>query len=66
MALGVSGVHVEAYSWRHIAGDTYPEDDQIDLLLDWSDGVINVSEMKYCSDVFVMEAKYETALQFVR
>ena len=61
-ALGVSGVHVEAYSWRHVADDTYPEGAQIDLLLDRSDGVINVCEMKYCSDVFVMDAKEDSAL----
>lgn len=61
-ALGVSGVHVEAYSWRHVADDTYPEGAQIDLLLDRSDGVINVCEMKYCSDVFVMDAKEDAAL----
>ena len=39
-----------------------PKGAQIDLLLDRSDGVINVCEMKYCSDVFVMDAKEDTAL----
>ncbi len=35
---------------------------QIDLLLDRADGVINVCEMKYSSDMFVIDAKYESAL----
>ena len=61
-ALGISGIHAEAYAWSHVADDTYPEGAQIDLLLDRSDGVINVCEMKYCSDVFVMDAKEEASL----
>jgi hypothetical protein len=61
-ALGIAGVHVEAYAWSHVADDIYPEGAQIDLLLDRSDGVINVCEMKFCSEAFLMDAKTEAAL----
>ena len=61
-ALGISGVHVEVYSWSHMADDVYPEGAQIDLLLDRSDGVINVCEMKFSSEVFAIDAKTEEAL----
>ena len=58
-ALGISGVHVEAYAWSHVPDDTWPVGAQIDLILDRSDGVINVCEMKFSPELFVMDAKTE-------
>ena len=46
-ALGISGVHTEAYEWRHASDDVYPHGVQIDLLLDRADNVVNICEMKY-------------------
>jgi len=46
-ALGIGGVHTEAYAWQHRGDATYPKGIQIDLLLDRADNVINVCEMKY-------------------
>ena len=51
-ALGVSGVHVEAYAWRHQPDEICPEGAQIDLLLDRADGTINLCEMKYSSEAY--------------
>ena len=61
-ALGISGVHVEAYAWSHAPTETCPVGAQIDLLLDRSDGVINVCEMKFSPDIFVIDAKMEAGL----
>lgn len=61
-ALGISGVHVEAYAWSHAPDETYPVGAQIDLLLDRSDGVVNVCEMKFSPEKFVIDAKMEEAL----
>ena len=61
-ALGISGVHVEAYAWSHAPDETYPVGAQIDLLLDRSDGVVNVCEMKFSPDKFVIDAKMEESL----
>lgn len=61
-ALGISGVHVEAYAWSHAPDETYPVGAQIDLLLDRSDGVVNVCEMKFSPDKFVIDAKMEEGL----
>ena len=44
-ALGIAGVHADAYSWRGTSGDGNSA--QIDLLLDRRDGIVNVCEMKY-------------------
>ena len=59
MALGVSGVHVESYAWSHAPDENCPVGAQIDLLLDRSDGVINVCEMKYVPEKFLIDAKTE-------
>lgn len=56
-ALGVAAVHVEAYAWRHIPDETYPIGAQIDLLLDRSDNVINVCEMKWSSGEYAIDEK---------
>ena len=61
-ALGISGVHVEAYAWNHVPDDTCPVGAQIDLLLDRSDGVINVCEMKFSSEMYLIDAKAEEDL----
>lgn len=61
-ALGISGIHVESYAWRHAPDESVPEGAQIDLLLERSDGVTNVCEMKFCADRYVMDARAESEL----
>ena len=61
-ALGISGVLTEVYAWRHVPDDVRPWGVQIDLLLDRADRVINVCEMKYVSDEYVIDAEAEKAL----
>lgn len=56
-SLGISGVYTEASGWRYIPkkGETGA---QIDLLLDRQDHCINVCEMKFAADEFVIDKKY--------
>ena len=61
-AIGISGVLVHAYSWRHDADDTYPWGVQIDLLLERADRVVNVCEFKFAKDKYAISAEYEKAL----
>ena len=53
---------MEAYAWSHAPTETCPVGAQIDLLLDRSDGVINVCEMKFSPDIFVIDTKMEADL----
>ncbi len=55
--LGISGVHMGACTWRHSPDDFCPNGAQIALLLDRSDNVINLCEIKYCSDLFAIDKK---------
>jgi hypothetical protein len=61
-ALGVGAIHVEAYGWTFRGNDTYPDGVQIDLVLDRADNVVNVCELKYSRDAFVIDKAYEAAL----
>lgn len=54
-ALGISGVSTRICSW---IGEFDEEKAQIDLLIDRRDNVVNVCEMKYSSDEFVITKKY--------
>lgn len=49
MALGISGIMANVYSW-HVKKTEYHPGVQIDLLIDRSDNIINVCEMKYAPD----------------
>jgi hypothetical protein len=51
MALGISGIMANVFSWHVKANDAH-QGVQIDLLIDRSDNVINVCEMKYAPHGF--------------
>jgi len=56
-ALGISGVITNEYSWRTVATDEHPGA-QIDLLIDRSDKVINLCEIKYSDSPYSIDKKY--------
>lgn len=60
--LGISGVYTEASAWR---SDPFTQTDgaQIDLLIDRADNVINICEIKFAQDPFLINKKYAEALQ---
>lgn len=60
--LGITGIISSEYSWQ-TDGDEYNSGAQIDLLIDRSDGVINLCEMKYTKAPFRIDSDYETVLQ---
>lgn len=63
-ALGISGVLSNAYSWRTEADrDKGIDKTQIDLLIDRNDGVINLCEMKYSEQEYVITEDEEAKLR---
>ena len=57
-ALGIAGVATEVSSWRCQADeDLGVTGHQIDLLIDRSDNLINICEMKYSSSPYVVKKK---------
>lgn len=59
-ALGISGVGTEESAWK----STQSKDGaQIDLIIDRRDGVINICEMKFSVDEFIIDKKYNTELR---
>ena len=60
-ALGVSGVYSEQYAW--IKRDEEEEGTQIDLIIERDDNIVNMCEMKFYSDAFVVKEGYERLLR---
>ena len=59
-ALGISGISTEESAWK----STQSKDGaQIDLIIDRRDGVINLCEMKFSVDEFIIDKKYDTELR---
>lgn len=56
-ALGIAGVYTEASAWRYVTKKG-EKGVQVDLLLDRADHCINLFEMKFSTEEFVINKKY--------
>lgn len=59
-ALGIAGVHTETIPWKSKA---QKDGAQIDMLIDRDDRVINVCEMKFSTDDYVITQSYDRELR---
>ncbi|HWY10802.1 MAG TPA: ATP-binding protein [Bacteroidia bacterium] len=59
-ALGISGMETETSSWKSMLSANGA---QIDLIIDRRDGVINVCEMKFSINPFIIDKKYDAELR---
>ena len=59
-ALGILGVQTEVSPWH---SDRQNGGAQIDMVIDRADRVINLCEMKFCTDDFTVNASYEKELR---
>lgn len=59
-ALGISGIRTEYYSWR--SKESKPAA-QVDLIIERADGVVNLCEIKYSRDKYVISADEEEKLR---
>lgn len=62
-ALGISGVYTEASAWQYISKTEEEKGAQIDLLLDRQDHCINLCEMKFSKDQFIIDKRYAGDLE---
>ncbi len=62
-ALGISGVLTEEASWQYAAANSLDEGAQIDLAIDRNDQSINLCEMKYSNNPFMIDKKYAAELE---
>ena len=63
-ALGISGVRCNVYSWTCKPTDSTSNDGfQIDLLIDRDDNIINICEMKYTNDEYVLSAETDRQIR---
>ena len=61
-ALGIAGVSTAVHAARIPPGPDGEPGAQIDLVLDRADGIANLCEMKYASDLFAVSSKYRSEL----
>jgi AAA+ ATPase superfamily predicted ATPase len=61
-ALGISGIYSEESIWR-FQGNKENEGTQIDLIIDRQDSCINVCEIKFSKDEFIIDKKYANELE---
>lgn len=62
MALGISGIHTEFASFNHKGSPT--EDGlQIDMIIDRRDNCMNLCEMKFSKDDYIVDKRYADALR---
>lgn len=59
-ALGISGIDTEISSWKSIS---VKNGAQIDLVIDRRDGIINLCEMKFSVNPFIIDKKYDAELR---
>lgn len=62
-ALGIAGVETTHGCWLHRPSERVDEGAQIDLLIDRRDDVINICEMKFTDDEFVIDKQYARELK---
>ncbi|MDR2586513.1 MAG: ATP-binding protein [Prevotellaceae bacterium] len=60
--LGISGVVTSYSSWRKVDSES-KNSTQIDLVIDRNDGVVNLCEMKYSKDKYVITKEYNDILR---
>jgi AAA+ ATPase superfamily predicted ATPase len=58
--LGISGVVTYSAAWRSKKAEPAA---QVDLLIERNDGIINICEMKYAADEFVIDKDYDKVLR---
>jgi len=61
-ALGIAGVHTDVYSWR-IGNVEKSRGAQIDMLIDRKDGIVNLCEIKYSREEYVISKEEHDKLQ---
>lgn len=59
-ALGISGIRTEYYSWRSRLSKPAA---QVDLIIERADGIVNLCEIKYSRDRYVVSADEEEKLR---
>ena len=61
--LGISGILTNEYAWRCLPDESISRPGvQIDLLIDRSDGIIDVCEMKYSKNSYTITSDYSDEL----
>ena len=62
-ALGISGVLTQVYSWQVLKDPVYGAGAQVDMVIDRSDQVINLCEMKFSTKEYTIDSEDDADLR---
>lgn len=62
-ALGISGVSTQVYSWQVLKDPVYGAGAQVDMVIDRSDQVINLCEMKFSTKEYTIDSEDDADLR---
>ncbi len=62
-ALGIQGIQVEFSPWYYVPNDKSEKGAQIDLLINRSDRIINICEMKFCVSNYRIDKKEDANMR---
>lgn len=65
-SLGISGVMTKAYSWRALDDEERGPGTQIDLIIERADKVINLCEIKFAAQEYLIDKAYDMKLRWKR
>ena len=54
-AIGIQGVEADIYSWRWMPKSSNDTGVQIDMLIDRADGIVNLCEIKYSEEKYLLD-----------
>lgn len=63
MALGIYGVSAKCYAWQVRPDEVYGDGAQIDMVIDRADKTINLCEMKFSQDDFIIDKQQDRSLR---
>lgn len=63
MTLGIYGVSAQCYAWQVRPDEVYGDGAQIDMVIDRADKTINLCEIKFAKDDFIIDKKQDKNLR---
>ena len=62
-AIGIQGMESNVFSWRWQSPDAGERGVQIDMLIDRADGIVDLCEIKYCEDRYLLDKEEDAKIR---
>ena len=62
-AIGIQGIESNVFSWRWRSPDAGERGVQVDMLIDRADGIVDLCEIKYCEDRYLLDKEEDEKIR---